>query len=74
MATGFIEHITAEGDRWDHLAWQYYGDPLAYEGIILANPAVPIIPVLPAGVRILIPVLDAPAATPTAPAGLPPWV
>nr|MBW4056874.1 hypothetical protein [Pseudomonadota bacterium] len=38
MATGYIEYITSEGDRWDTIAWRYYGDPLAYEGIILANP------------------------------------
>jgi phage tail protein X len=74
MASGFIEHITADGDRWDLLAWKYYGDPYAYEGIIRANPEVPIVPILPSGVRLLIPVLDPPAAGTPVPAGLPPWV
>ncbi|MDJ4912435.1 tail protein X, partial [Salmonella enterica] len=23
----FLEHITRDGERWDSLAWQYYGDP-----------------------------------------------
>jgi len=23
----FILHITTAGERWDLLAWQYYGDP-----------------------------------------------
>lgn len=68
---GYIEHITVDGDRWDLLAWTYYGDPHRYEEIIVANPEVPIIPILPAGVRLLIPVTDQPA--PAAAAGLPPW-
>ncbi len=69
---GYIEHITADGDRWDNLAWRYYGDAYAYEGIIRANPDVPIIPVLPAGIRLLIPVIDPPS--PSASSDLPPWV
>ncbi|HCN1628338.1 TPA: tail protein X, partial [Escherichia coli] len=24
----FLEHVTRDGERWDSLAWQYYGDPL----------------------------------------------
>ncbi|HFV0367875.1 TPA: tail protein X, partial [Escherichia coli] len=23
----FLEHVTRDGERWDSLAWQYYGDP-----------------------------------------------
>ena len=72
--SGFIEHITRDGERWDLLAWRYYGDAYAYEGIIRANPEVPIIPILPANVRILIPVLDSPATLSAAPAGMPPWI
>lgn len=68
--SGYLEHITADGDRWDNLAWHYYGDATRYEEIIKANPDVPIIPILPAGVRLLIPVLDPP--TTTVP-GLPEW-
>ncbi|HDY1642291.1 TPA: tail protein X, partial [Escherichia coli] len=26
----FLEHVTRDGERWDSLAWQYYGDPLGY--------------------------------------------
>jgi phage tail protein X len=72
--SGFLEHITGDGERWDLLAWRYYGDPYGYERIIRANPDLPIIPVLPGGVRVLIPVLDPPVTTVAAPAGLPPWV
>lgn len=74
MAIGYTEHITGEGDRWDNLAWKYYGDPYAYEGIIRANPDVPIIPILPSGVRLLIPMLDPLTVTSAPPAGLLPWV
>ena len=69
--SGYLEHITKDGDRWDLIAWQYYGDAMRYEEIILANPDVPIWPVLPAGVRLLIPVLD--TETQADAAGLPPW-
>lgn len=37
----FLEHVTRDGERWDSLAWQYYGDPLGYPRIIAANPHVP---------------------------------
>lgn len=70
MTEVFIDHLTIEGERWDQLAWRYYGDPFAYAGIIRANPNVPIAPVLPGGVLLAIPVA---AKTPATPAGLPPW-
>jgi len=58
MIAEVLEHITAQGDRWDNLAWQYYGDPHAYERIIAANPEVQIEPILPGGIRLLIPVIE----------------
>lgn len=67
---GFIEHITSDNDRWDLLAWKYYGDATQYEQIIVANPDVPIWPVLPSFVKLLIPVLDAANITTVEPA---PW-
>lgn len=66
-----IEHITRDGDRWDLLAWEYYGDATAYETIIAANPSVAISPILPSGIIILVPVLEE-AETDTT-EGLPPW-
>jgi len=69
---GYIEHITTDGERWDLLAWKYYGDAGRYEEIILANPGLPVIPLLPAGLKVLIPVADTPS--PVVDAGLPPWV
>lgn len=66
----FVEHVTTEGERWDLLAWRYYGDPHRYEAIIAANPEAPIRPTLPSGLRLRIPVLPAPDVLA---AGLPPW-
>ena len=71
MATSsFITHITAAGERWDLLAWRYYGNPTLYSPIIMANPSVPIEPVFEAGLTVLIPILQQSQA---AAVNLPPW-
>ena len=57
MTQACIEHITSASDRWDTLAWKYYGDAFAYGRIIRDNPALDIGAVLPEGVRVWIPVL-----------------
>lgn len=69
-----IEHITREGDRWDLLAWQYYGDALQYERIVAANPHIPIVPVLRSGLTLYIPVLIEPPAELADNQDLPPWL
>jgi phage tail protein X len=66
----FILHITTAGERWDLLAWQYYGDPTDYSAIIMANPNVPIEPVFDAGIAIAVPILQKSAAVAV---DLPPW-
>ena len=69
-----IEHVTVEGERWDTLAWQYYGDPLAYGRIIEANPALDISSTLPSGLVVLVPVLPLAEASQTLQdEELPPW-
>jgi len=74
MAQHTLIHVTQAGERWDAIAWQYYGDAHRYAPIIAANPHVPITPALPAGVRLNIPVLARSGASPTNRAGLPPWM
>ncbi len=69
--TEYIEHITKEGDRWDLIANEYYGDPTKYEPIIKANNRIPIIPVLPAGLTLLIPFDEEEETQDTS--LLPPW-
>lgn len=71
MKQEVIEHITRDNERWDLLAWEYYGDATLYERIIAANPEVMISPVLPPGVRLLIPVMDDDETNETE--DLPPW-
>lgn len=67
----YYEHITKEGDRWDLIAYQYYGDATMYEPIIVANPEVPILPILPSGIKLKVPVIDRKETI--SPEELPPW-
>ena len=66
----YLEHVTKEGERWDQLAFLYYGDALAFERIMAANPEMPLTSTLPGGVAILIPVVD---SNTTSLQDLPPW-
>lgn len=68
----FYEYITQEGDRWDLIAYQFYGDAEKYEPIIESNPYVAIKPVLPSGIKLQIPVIE--TLQPYKPEGLPPWI
>ncbi|MGH8013522.1 MAG: tail protein X [Candidatus Binataceae bacterium] len=70
MSSQFIPHITAAGERWDLLAWTYYGDATLYSTIIMANPQIPIEPVFEAGLRIGIPILQVSQINTSM---LPPW-
>ncbi|UVM52218.1 MULTISPECIES: tail protein X [unclassified Pseudomonas] len=66
----FILHVTTEGERWDQLAWRYYGDAHRYLLIVEANKHVPITAALPAGLTLAIPMLESVATT----EDLPPWM
>jgi phage tail protein X len=68
----FITHITREGDRWDTLAWRYYGDATLYGPIIQTNPQIQIEAVFEAGLRIGVPLLTVNPAVQDS-ADLPPW-
>lgn len=70
MADQYLLHVTREGERWDQLAFRYYGSAHRYEPITRANPNVPLSPTLPAGLTLRIPLLDAPPVT----EDLPPWM
>ena len=58
MTNEYYEYITKSGDRWDLLAYEFYGDASLYEPIIAANPDVPITPILESGLKIQIPIKD----------------
>lgn len=67
----YLNHLTQDGDRWDSIAWRYYGDVKHVPLLIEANPHVPIVEVLSGGLNLAIPVIEADAAT--ALEALPPW-
>jgi len=71
-AAGYLTHIAMEGETWDALAYRYYGDAARYVPIVDANPHVPLVAALPAGVRLIIPLL--PAASTESSEALPPWM
>lgn len=54
----YIEHKTIAGERWDQLAFRYYGSAMLYEPIIRANPYVAIEPILAEGIVLRIPLLE----------------
>ncbi|MDY3123697.1 tail protein X [[Pasteurella] aerogenes] len=66
-----LKHIVKQGERWDNLSYQYYGDALEYGQIIDANPHISFCEVLPTGVTIYIPVLN---VKPTSNENMPPWL
>ena len=68
--TEYYTYITRDGDRWDMISQKYYNTPNLYEEIIKANPEVPIEPVLDAGIKLKIPVLE---ESETIQFELPPW-
>lgn len=54
----FVEYIVKQGDRWDTISFKAYGDPTLFNGIIEANTATIISPILETGARLIIPILD----------------
>lgn len=62
ITKGYLQHISSDGDRWDSLSYQYYGDATAYEQIIVANRHLPITTTLTAGQIVFIPIINKPKA------------
>jgi len=50
-----MEYIVKEEDRWDTIAYRFYGNPYLYEPIILENPQYLGLPYPPAGSKLKIP-------------------
>ena len=72
IAKGFLQHIASDGDRWDSLSYQYYGDATAYGQIIIANRHLLITTTLSAGQIVFIPIINAPKKQQDA--TVPPWL
>jgi len=69
VAPSAVQYTTGPSDRWDLVAWRVYGDPTQINAVIMANPVVPISPVLPQGVPLYCPLI----APPGPPANSTPW-
>lgn len=54
----FVEYVTKQGDRWDTIAFKAYGDASLINGIIEANTSIVILPILEAGTRVIVPILE----------------
>lgn len=65
----WIEHTTCNNERWDEIAYKYYGNCFLFNQIMDANPQVPKEPFLPNGIIIKIPVEKTEAFN----NNLPPW-
>lgn len=62
-------------ERWDNIANLAYGRPGLIEPIVRANPDVFIVPVIPAGTILEIPILEEEEVeTQTSSESLPPWM
>jgi phage tail protein X len=68
----FIPHITTAGERWDTIAWKYYGDATLFGPIIQTNPQIAIEAVFEAGLNIGVPILVVNQAAQNQ-SDLPPW-
>lgn len=67
-------HQVVDGERWDTLAFHYYGSATQYGRIVEANPHLDIAPILPTGAIVLIPVVDQATSAETLQSEeLPPW-
>lgn len=66
-----LTHITQAGERWDSIAWRYYRDVREVPRLLAANPQAPVVAVLPSGLRLSIPMIEASVAAGSS--GVPPW-
>ena len=72
-AQPYIDYTSVAGDRWDTIAWAFYGAQFmaGIGALIEANPSVPISAILPQGTAIAVPILA--LAPPTSSEDVPPW-
>lgn len=71
MSKTIITHQVKAGERWDTLAYRYYGDALEMSRLLEANPHLALGEQLPQGETVLVPVVDADVARQDE---LPPWL
>lgn len=63
-SNGHFEHLTIDGDRWDLLAYRYYGDAAKQSVLLEANRSLFLDPVsvppmiLTSGIKLIVPVIE----------------
>ena len=63
-------YTSKQGDTWASIAWKAYGDVSKMDIVIAENPYIPANPVIPGGLIIRVPILEATALNQYL---LPPW-
>lgn len=63
MATRYTLHRTQDGDRWDLIAYKYYGDATLVQPLFEMNPEVPRYATLPGNIELKIPQIVIPEVT-----------
>lgn len=76
MSRDYLEHTTQHGERWDLIAYRYYGDAKLMHHILRANPDLvgdpntPVPLILDPGITLRIPILEQAQLSAV---NLPPW-
>jgi len=67
----YLTHKTKDGDRWDLLAYEYYGNAFAIGFLLDANPRCASLTQLPSGLALKVPLIDADTINPPQSGGVP---
>jgi len=53
-----VNYTTKQGERWDLLAYRFYGTVKSMNILTDANPSVPLSPMIEMGTNLVIPIID----------------
>ena len=67
-----INYTVKQGERWDSLAWKFYGSVKAMNVLIENNPTIPLSAVLASGTQVVVPIIDNTSEIVKS-TNLPPW-
>lgn len=72
MTQSILQYTTQSGDRWDTIAHKFYGNALLINGLIAANPHLPIAEQFVDNLTVFVPVLESKAVS--SQEDMPPWM
>ncbi|HFC8518904.1 TPA: tail protein X [Neisseria weaveri] len=67
-----LRYTTIDGDRWDLIAHKHYGNALMVDGLIAANPHLPLAEEFKSGLTVFVPILE--TKPKNSQADMPPWM